>query len=91
MVDHVGQQLQTAFGNILTLLFAGRLKKSVSPAGAKVLLGTEEHQRNKCQARHIYIGINGIYGLMSDAGMLGVLTEEGVTSLDKFRNGGCGQ
>ncbi|KAJ9507038.1 hypothetical protein QJQ45_004665 [Haematococcus lacustris] len=43
MVDHVGQQVQTAFGNILTLLFAGRLKKSVSLAGAKVLLGTEEH------------------------------------------------
>ncbi|GFH14823.1 hypothetical protein HaLaN_10944 [Haematococcus lacustris] len=35
MVDHVGQQLQTAFGSILTLLFAGRLKKSVSLAGAK--------------------------------------------------------
>ncbi|KAJ9522393.1 hypothetical protein QJQ45_008318 [Haematococcus lacustris] len=33
MVDHVGEQLQTAFGNILTLLFAGRLKKSVSLAG----------------------------------------------------------
>ncbi|KAJ9513622.1 hypothetical protein QJQ45_006073 [Haematococcus lacustris] len=45
MVDHVGQQLQTAFGNILTLLFAGRLKKSVSLAGAKVLLGTNEHLR----------------------------------------------
>ncbi|GFH25711.1 hypothetical protein HaLaN_23716 [Haematococcus lacustris] len=45
MVDHVGQQLQTAFGNILTLLFAGRLKKSVSLAGAKVLLGTNEYQR----------------------------------------------
>ncbi|GFH09186.1 hypothetical protein HaLaN_04286 [Haematococcus lacustris] len=45
MVDHVGQQLQTAFGNILTLLFAGRLKKSVSLTGAKVLLGTNEHQR----------------------------------------------
>ncbi|KAJ9507464.1 hypothetical protein QJQ45_006460 [Haematococcus lacustris] len=42
---------------------------------------------SKCQARHIYIDTNGIYGLMSDAGMLGVLTEEGVTSLDKFRNG----
>ncbi|GFH06355.1 hypothetical protein HaLaN_00971 [Haematococcus lacustris] len=26
MVDHVGQQLQTAFSNMLTLLFAGRLK-----------------------------------------------------------------
>ncbi|KAJ9527193.1 hypothetical protein QJQ45_025439 [Haematococcus lacustris] len=45
MVDNVGQQLQTAFGNMLTLLFAGRLKKSVSLAGAKVLLGTNEHQR----------------------------------------------
>ncbi|KAJ9523184.1 hypothetical protein QJQ45_024070, partial [Haematococcus lacustris] len=45
MVDHVGQQLQTAFGNIPTLPFAGRLKKSVSLAGAKVLLGTNEHQR----------------------------------------------
>ncbi|KAJ9510004.1 hypothetical protein QJQ45_011654, partial [Haematococcus lacustris] len=53
MVDHVGQQLQTAFGNILTLLFAGRLKKSVSLAGAKVLLGTNEHQRRfgPCPAR----------------------------------------
>ncbi|KAJ9514585.1 hypothetical protein QJQ45_016316 [Haematococcus lacustris] len=45
MVDHVGKQLETAFSNMLTLLFAGRLKKSVSLAGAKVLLGTEEHQR----------------------------------------------
>ncbi|KAJ9512968.1 hypothetical protein QJQ45_029100 [Haematococcus lacustris] len=42
---------------------------------------------SKCQARHIYIDTNGLYGLMSDAGMLGVLTEEGVTSLKKFRNG----
>ncbi|KAJ9526513.1 hypothetical protein QJQ45_017840, partial [Haematococcus lacustris] len=45
MVDHVGKQLETAFSNMLTLLFAGRLKKSVSLAGAKVLLGTNEHQR----------------------------------------------
>ncbi|KAJ9506983.1 hypothetical protein QJQ45_016540 [Haematococcus lacustris] len=45
MVDHVGKQLETAFSNMLTLLFAGRLKKSVSLAGAKVLLGTEEHRR----------------------------------------------
>ncbi|KAJ9519190.1 hypothetical protein QJQ45_007750 [Haematococcus lacustris] len=45
MVDHVAQQLQTASSNMLTLLFAGRLKKSVSLAGAKVLLGTHEHQR----------------------------------------------
>ncbi|KAJ9516327.1 hypothetical protein QJQ45_001058 [Haematococcus lacustris] len=45
MVDHVGKQLETAFSNMLTLLFAGRLKKSVSLAGAKVLVGTEEHQR----------------------------------------------
>ncbi|KAJ9527005.1 hypothetical protein QJQ45_025281 [Haematococcus lacustris] len=45
MVDHVGKQLETAFSNILTLLFAGRLKKSVSLAGAKVLVGTEEHRR----------------------------------------------
>ncbi|KAJ9509100.1 hypothetical protein QJQ45_001581 [Haematococcus lacustris] len=29
----------------------------------------------------------GLYGMMHDAGMLGVLTEEGVTSLKKFRNG----
>ncbi|KAJ9517310.1 hypothetical protein QJQ45_016678, partial [Haematococcus lacustris] len=35
MVDHVGTQLETSFGNMLTLLFDGRLKKSVSPAGAK--------------------------------------------------------
>ncbi|KAJ9506717.1 hypothetical protein QJQ45_013624 [Haematococcus lacustris] len=28
----------------------------------------------------------GLYGLMRDGCMLGVLTEEGVTSLDKFRN-----
>ncbi|KAJ9530975.1 hypothetical protein QJQ45_028881 [Haematococcus lacustris] len=35
MVDHVGKQLETAFSNMLTLLFAGRLKKSVSLAGAK--------------------------------------------------------
>ncbi|KAJ9527360.1 hypothetical protein QJQ45_025628 [Haematococcus lacustris] len=82
MVDHVGQQLQTAFGNILTLLFAGRLKKSVSLAGAKVLLGTNEHQRRfGCRARHIFIDTRGLYGLMSDAGMLGVLTEQGVTSV----------
>ncbi|KAJ9527394.1 hypothetical protein QJQ45_025663 [Haematococcus lacustris] len=231
MVDHVGKQLETAFSNILTLLFAGRLKKSVSLAGAKVLLGTNEHQRrfgvktsskdashawqfwgvggghlpawstrectyvrrmvcgldvswlleqggvvptpamqaevalqrgllgleegervnddwvedpvnrgrllrhavhttremeaamaawqldmvpwqqveltnpgllprpprpptpyaltptSKCQTRHIFIDTNGLYGLMSDAGMLGVLTEPGVTSLPKFRNG----
>ncbi|KAJ9527256.1 hypothetical protein QJQ45_025517 [Haematococcus lacustris] len=216
MVDHVGQQLQTAFGNILTLLFAGRLKKSVSLARAKVLLGTNEHQRrfgvrglvgghlpawskrqctyvrrmvcglevtwlvgeggvgvtaamqaevalqrsllglgegekvdddwvedpanrgrllrhavhttremeaamaawqldmvpweqsqptnlstrpprpptpyaltptSKCRARHIFIDTRGLYGMMSDAGMLGVLTEQGVTSEDKFRNG----
>ncbi|KAJ9534555.1 hypothetical protein QJQ45_022092, partial [Haematococcus lacustris] len=45
MVDHVGKQLETAFSNMLTLLFAGRLKKSVSLAGAKVLVGTHEHQR----------------------------------------------
>ncbi|KAJ9522517.1 hypothetical protein QJQ45_008359 [Haematococcus lacustris] len=45
MVDQVGKQLETAFSNMLTLLFAGRLKKSVSLAGAKVLLGTNEHQR----------------------------------------------
>ncbi|KAJ9515362.1 hypothetical protein QJQ45_016361 [Haematococcus lacustris] len=38
MVDHVGKQLETAFSNMLTLLFAGRLKKSVSLAGAKVLV-----------------------------------------------------
>ncbi|KAJ9521501.1 hypothetical protein QJQ45_008794 [Haematococcus lacustris] len=218
MVDHVGKQLETAFSNILTLLFAGRLKKSVSLAGAKVLLGTEEHRRrfgfwgvggghlpawskrectyvrrmvcgldvswlldqggvvptpamqaevalqrgllgleegervdddwvedpvnrgrllrhavhttremeaamaawqldmvpwqqaeltnpgllprpprpptpyaltptSKCQARHVFIDTMGLYGMMHDAGMLGVLTEEGVTSLKKFRNG----
>ncbi|KAJ9523489.1 hypothetical protein QJQ45_007213 [Haematococcus lacustris] len=45
MVDHVGQQLQAAFSNMLTLLFAGRLKKSVSLAKAKVLLGTRGHLR----------------------------------------------
>ncbi|KAL6752428.1 hypothetical protein V8C86DRAFT_3141159 [Haematococcus lacustris] len=45
MVDHVGKQLETAFSNMLTLLFAGRLKKSVPLAGAKVLVGTHEHQR----------------------------------------------
>ncbi|KAJ9530885.1 hypothetical protein QJQ45_028830, partial [Haematococcus lacustris] len=213
MVDHLGQQLQTAFSNILTLLFAGRLKKAVSLAGAKVLLGTNEHQRrfgvrglvgghlpawskrqctyvrrmvcglevtwlvgeggvvvtaamqvevalqrgllgleegekedddwvedpanlgrllrhavhttremeaamaawqldmvpweqsqptnlltrpprpptpyaltptSKCRARHIFIDTRGLYGLMSDAGMLGVLTEAGVTSEDRF-------
>ncbi|KAJ9517900.1 hypothetical protein QJQ45_004185 [Haematococcus lacustris] len=218
MVDQVGKQLETAFSNILILLFAGRLKKSVSLAGAKVLLGTNEHQRrfgvrglvggylpawskrqctyvrrmvcglevtwlvgeggvvvtaamqaevalqrgllgleegeegdddwvedpanrgrllrhavhttremeaamaawqldmvpwqqaeltnpgllprpprpptpyaitptSKCRARHIFIDTNVLYGLMSDAGMLGVLTEAGVTSLVKFRNG----
>ncbi|KAJ9517962.1 hypothetical protein QJQ45_004276 [Haematococcus lacustris] len=216
MVDQVGKQLETAFSNILILLFAGRLKKSVSLAGAKVLLGTNEHQRrfgvrglvgghlpawskrqctyvrrmvcgwevtwlvgeggvvvtaamqaevalqrgllelgegekvdddwvedpanrgrllrhavhttremeaamaawqldmvpweqsqptnlltrpprpptpyaltptSKCRARHIFIDTNVLYGLMSDAGMLGVLTEQGVTSLTKFRNG----
>ncbi|KAJ9505368.1 hypothetical protein QJQ45_009496 [Haematococcus lacustris] len=171
MLDNVGKQLETAFSNMLTLLLAGRLKKSVSLAGAKVLLGTNEHQRrfgaevalqrgllrleegekadhdwvedpanrgrllrhavhttremeaamaawqldmvpweqsqptnlstrpprpptpyaisptSKCQARHIFIDTNVLYGLMSDAGMLGVLTEAGVTSLPKFRNG----
>ncbi|KAJ9530255.1 hypothetical protein QJQ45_023541 [Haematococcus lacustris] len=218
MVDHVGKQLEIAFSNMLTLLFAGRLKKSVSLAGAKVLLGTEEHRRrfgfwgvggghlpawskwactyvrrmvcgldvswlvgeggvvptpamqaevalqrgllgleegervdddwvedpvnrgrllrhavhttremeaamaawqldmvpwqqaeltnpgllprpprpptpnaltptSKCQARHIFIDTRGLYGMMHDAGMLGVLTEAGVTSLKKFRNG----
>ncbi|KAJ9514234.1 hypothetical protein QJQ45_012207 [Haematococcus lacustris] len=45
MVDHVCKQLETAFSNMPTLLFAGRLKKSVSLAKAKVLLGTHEHQR----------------------------------------------
>ncbi|KAJ9508904.1 hypothetical protein QJQ45_028214, partial [Haematococcus lacustris] len=45
MVDHVGKQRETVFSNMLTLLFAGRLKKSVFLAGAKVLLGTEEYQR----------------------------------------------
>ncbi|GFH21622.1 hypothetical protein HaLaN_18966, partial [Haematococcus lacustris] len=39
------QPLETAFSNMLTLLFARRLKKSVSLAGTKVLLGTNEHQR----------------------------------------------
>ncbi|KAJ9509944.1 hypothetical protein QJQ45_011457 [Haematococcus lacustris] len=218
MVDHDGKQLETAFSNMLTLLFAGRLKKSVSLAGAKVLLGTEEHQRrfgfrglvgghlpawskrqctyvrrmvcgldvswlvgeggvvptaamqaevalqrgllelregeevdhdwvedpanrgrllrhavhttremeaamaawqldmvpwqqaelishgllprpprpptpyaitptSKCSVRHVFIDTRGLYGMMRDAGMLGVLTEEGVTSLAKFRNG----
>ncbi|KAJ9532329.1 hypothetical protein QJQ45_010369 [Haematococcus lacustris] len=218
MVDHVGKQLETAFSNMLTLLFAGRLKKSVSLAGAKVLVGTEEHRRrfgfwgvgggylpawskrectyvrrmvcgldvtwlleqggvvptpamqaevalqrgllgleegelvdhawvedpanrgrllrhavhttremeaamaawqldmvpwqqaeltnpgllprpprpptpyaltptSKCQARHVFIDTRGLYVMMHDAGMLGVLTEEGVTSLKKFRNG----
>ncbi|KAJ9526493.1 hypothetical protein QJQ45_009969 [Haematococcus lacustris] len=165
MEDHVGQQLQTAFSKMLTLVFAGRLKKSVSLAGAKVLLGTHEHQRRfgvrglggghlpawskrpctyvrrmvcgldvswllqeggvvvtpamqaevalqrgllelreeeqvdddwvedpanrgrKCRARHIGIDTLGLYNLMSEARMLGVLTEEGITSLDKFKNG----
>ncbi|KAJ9525864.1 hypothetical protein QJQ45_009279 [Haematococcus lacustris] len=191
MVDHVGKQLETAFSNILTLLFAGRLKKSVSLAGAKRectyvrrmvcgldvswlleqggvvpapamqaevalqrgLLGLEEGERvdddwvedpvnrgrllrhavhttremeaamaawqldmvpwqqaeltnpgllprpprpptpyaltptSKCRARHVFIDTRGLYGMMHDAGMLGVLTDEGVTSLKKFRNG----
>ncbi|KAJ9513741.1 hypothetical protein QJQ45_015505, partial [Haematococcus lacustris] len=56
MVDHVGKQLETAFSNMLTLLFAGRLKKSVSLAGAKVLLGTEEHRR-----RFGFWGVGGGY------------------------------
>ncbi|KAJ9530174.1 hypothetical protein QJQ45_023458, partial [Haematococcus lacustris] len=42
---------------------------------------------SKCQARHVFIDTKGLYGLMRDAGMLGVLTEEGVTSLTKSRNG----
>ncbi|KAJ9532047.1 hypothetical protein QJQ45_003775 [Haematococcus lacustris] len=54
MVDHVGKQLQTAISNMLTFLFAGRLKKSVSLAGAKVLVGTEEHQRR--------FGVRGLGG-----------------------------
>ncbi|KAJ9521087.1 hypothetical protein QJQ45_022819 [Haematococcus lacustris] len=41
----------------------------------------------KCRARHIFIDTRGLYGLMSDAGMLGVLTEAGVTSEDKLMNG----
>ncbi|GFH20938.1 hypothetical protein HaLaN_18146, partial [Haematococcus lacustris] len=41
MVDTVGTQ--TSFGNMLTLLFAGRLKNSVSLAGVMVLVGTNEH------------------------------------------------
>ncbi|KAJ9525459.1 hypothetical protein QJQ45_003135 [Haematococcus lacustris] len=45
------------------------------------------HCLNKCRARHIFIDTRGLYGLMHDAGMLKVLTEAGVTSLDKFRNG----
>ncbi|KAJ9514012.1 hypothetical protein QJQ45_021103 [Haematococcus lacustris] len=45
IMDHVGKQPETAFSNLLTLLFAGRLNKSVSLAGAKVLLGTHEDQR----------------------------------------------
>ncbi|KAJ9514641.1 hypothetical protein QJQ45_028355 [Haematococcus lacustris] len=128
MVDHVGQQLQTAFGNILTLLFAGRLKKSVSLAGARSLAG---HQRAPAPiwAMQAEVALQrGLPGMeegevvnhawvedpanrgrllrhavhttremeaamaawqldMSDAGMLGVLTEQGVTSLTKFRNG----
>ncbi|KAJ9522569.1 hypothetical protein QJQ45_019637 [Haematococcus lacustris] len=191
MVDHVGKQLETAFSNMLTLLFAGRLKKSVSLAGAKRqctyvrrmvcgldvswlvgeggvvptaamqaevalqrgLLGLEEGEEgdddwvedpanrgrllrhavhttremeaamaawqldmvpwqqaeftnpgllprpprpptpyaitptSKCRARHVFIDTRGLYGMMRDAGMLGVLTEEGVTSLAKFKNG----
>ncbi|KAJ9514222.1 hypothetical protein QJQ45_012196 [Haematococcus lacustris] len=206
MVDHVGKQLETAFSNMLTLLFAGRLKKSVSLAGAKVLVGTEEHRRrfgfwglaagvrrmvcgldvswlleeggvvqsaameaevalqrgllgleegelvdhdwvenpanrgrllrhavhttremeaamaawqldmvpwqqaeltnpgllprpprpptpyaitpsSKCRVRHVFIDTRDLYGMMRDAGMLGVLTEAGVTSMTKFRNG----
>ncbi|GFH15602.1 uncharacterized protein HaLaN_11855 [Haematococcus lacustris] len=42
---------------------------------------------SKCQARHVFIDTRGLYGTMRDAGMLGVLTEQGVTSLAKFRNG----
>ncbi|GFH11349.1 hypothetical protein HaLaN_06832 [Haematococcus lacustris] len=42
---------------------------------------------SKCRARHVVIDTWGLYGMMRDAGMLGVLTEEGVTSLKKFRNG----
>ncbi|KAJ9506372.1 hypothetical protein QJQ45_019521 [Haematococcus lacustris] len=42
---------------------------------------------SKCQARHVFIDTMGLYGMMHDAGMLGVLAEEGVTSLKKFRNG----
>ncbi|KAJ9509821.1 hypothetical protein QJQ45_011570 [Haematococcus lacustris] len=56
MVDHVGKQLETAFSNMLTLLFAGRLKRSVSLAGAKVLVGTEEHRR-----RFGFWGVGGGY------------------------------
>ncbi|KAJ9519284.1 hypothetical protein QJQ45_017942 [Haematococcus lacustris] len=45
MVDTVGKQLETVFTDMLTLLFAGRLKKSVSVAVTKVLVGTQEYQR----------------------------------------------
>ncbi|KAJ9509635.1 hypothetical protein QJQ45_011367 [Haematococcus lacustris] len=40
---------------------------------------------SKCRARHVFIDTWGLYGVMRDARMPGVLTEEGVTSLDKFR------
>ncbi|GFH30169.1 hypothetical protein HaLaN_28967 [Haematococcus lacustris] len=42
---------------------------------------------SKCQARHVFIDTKGLYGMMRDAGMLGVLTERGVTSLTKIRDG----
>ncbi|GFH08550.1 hypothetical protein HaLaN_03530 [Haematococcus lacustris] len=52
MVDHVGKQLEAALSNMLTVLFADRLKNSVSLAGAKAevalqrgLLGLEKGER----------------------------------------------
>ncbi|KAJ9515503.1 hypothetical protein QJQ45_016499, partial [Haematococcus lacustris] len=39
---------------------------------------------SKCQAWHVFIDTKGLCGMMRDAGMLGVLTEEGVASVKNF-------
>ncbi|KAJ9511414.1 hypothetical protein QJQ45_029923 [Haematococcus lacustris] len=66
MVDHVGKQLETIFSNMLTLLFAGRVKKPPRPPIPYAITPT-----SKCQARHVFIDAKGLYGMMRDAGMLG--------------------
>ncbi|GFH26762.1 hypothetical protein HaLaN_24965, partial [Haematococcus lacustris] len=64
------------------LISHGLLPRSPRPPTPYAITPT-----SKRQVRHVFIDTRGLYGMMHDAGMLGVLTEEGVTSLAKFRNG----